>query len=123
VEGPHLKNLLLAGPPGCGKTIAIRCLAGRLADMRLAGFHTQEPREQGQRVGFEAVSLSGRISRSAHGFSPVCRTCTSNFTPWAYPQMRSTVDSTCRERDGTTRTGRSGSGTRAGRPAVGFTCT
>jgi nucleoside-triphosphatase len=52
-------KLLLTGPPGCGKTTAVLRLVGRLADLRLAGFYTQELREQGSRVGFEAVGLSG----------------------------------------------------------------
>jgi nucleoside-triphosphatase len=55
----HLaKNALLTGPPGCGKTTAVRRLVGRLPDLRLAGFYTLELREGGQRVGFEAVGLS-----------------------------------------------------------------
>jgi nucleoside-triphosphatase len=57
---------LLTGPPGCGKTTVIRHLAERLRDLRLAGFCTQEIRERGQRVGFEAVTLSGRRALLAH---------------------------------------------------------
>jgi nucleoside-triphosphatase len=57
---------LLTGPPGCGKTTVIRLLMERLGDLRLAGFYTQEIRAQGQRVGFEAVSLSGRRALLAH---------------------------------------------------------
>jgi nucleoside-triphosphatase len=49
---------LLTGPPGCGKTTALRRLVERLADLRLAGFYTQELREGGERTGFEAVGLS-----------------------------------------------------------------
>ena len=56
---PTAKNLLLTGPPACGKTTVIRRLIERLTDLRLAGFYTQELREHGQRVGFEAVGLSG----------------------------------------------------------------
>jgi nucleoside-triphosphatase len=61
-----IKNLLLTGPPGCGKTTVMRRLVERLDDLRLAGFYTQEVREQGQRVGFEAVSLSGGRALLAH---------------------------------------------------------
>src|SRR5947209_3551645 len=61
-----ITNLLLTGPPGCGKTTVIRCLVERLGDLHLAGFYTQEVREQGQRVGFEALSLSGRRALLAH---------------------------------------------------------
>lgn len=51
-------NLLLTGPPSCGKTTAILRLVERLPDLRLAGFYTQEIREGGGRVGFEAVGIS-----------------------------------------------------------------
>jgi nucleoside-triphosphatase len=60
------KNILLTGSPGCGKTTVIHRLIERLADLRLAGFYTQELREHGQRVGFEAVSLSGQRAVLAH---------------------------------------------------------
>src|SRR5262245_8784877 len=64
------KNLLLTGPPGCGKTTVVRGLIGRLADLRLTGFYTQELREGGNRVGFEAVGLStGRRGLLAHARS------------------------------------------------------
>jgi nucleoside-triphosphatase THEP1 len=37
------KNMLLSGPPGCGKTTIIRKIIQHLfADQRLAGFYTQE---------------------------------------------------------------------------------
>lgn len=63
---PAPKNLLLTGPPACGRTTVIRRLIERLGDLRLAGFYTQELREHGQRVGFEAVSLSGQRAVLAH---------------------------------------------------------
>jgi nucleoside-triphosphatase len=64
------KNLLLSGQPGCGKTTAVRRLVEHLADLRLAGFFTQELRELGTRVGFEAVGLSsGRRAVLAHARS------------------------------------------------------
>lgn len=62
----HPKNILVTGPPGCGKTTVIHRLIERLGDIRLAGFYTQELREHGQRVGFEAVGLSGQRAILAH---------------------------------------------------------
>ena len=61
-----IKNVLLTGPPGCGKTTVIRQVVGRLVDLRLAGFYTKEIRQQGQRVGFEAVGLAGQSAMLAH---------------------------------------------------------
>jgi nucleoside-triphosphatase len=55
---PSPKNLLLTGPPACGKTTAILRLVERLSDLRLAGFYTAEVREHGNRVGFEAIAIS-----------------------------------------------------------------
>jgi nucleoside-triphosphatase len=65
LEG-SLTNVLLTGLPGCGKTTVIRRLVERFDGLRLAGFYTQELRAQGQRVGFEAISLSGRRVLLAH---------------------------------------------------------
>jgi nucleoside-triphosphatase len=67
MSGPTARNLLLTGLPGCGKTTAVLRLVDRLTDLRLAGFYTQELREHGSRVGFEAVGLSsGRRAPLAH---------------------------------------------------------
>jgi nucleoside-triphosphatase len=63
------KHLLLTGPPGCGKTTAILRLVERVRDLRLRGFYTEEVRERGQRVGFDAVGLSGRRVVIAHARS------------------------------------------------------
>lgn len=64
------KNLLLTGPPSCGKTTAVLRLVERLAGLRLAGFHTRELREDGSRVGFEAIGISsGRHALLAHARS------------------------------------------------------
>ncbi len=60
------KNLLLTGPPGCGKTTVVRRVVETLGDLHLAGFYTRELREGGQRVGFEIVGLGGRRSILAH---------------------------------------------------------
>lgn len=59
------RKILLTGPPGCGKTTVVRRGVERLRD-RLAGFYTQEIREHGQRLGFEAVGLGGQSAVLAH---------------------------------------------------------
>jgi nucleoside-triphosphatase len=61
-----IKNLLLTGPPGCGKTTVLQKVAEQLGDLRLAGFLTLELREHAQRVGFEAVGLGGHRAILAH---------------------------------------------------------
>lgn len=54
-------RLLLTGPPRCGKTTVVRRVAEGFPG-RAAGFYTQEVRERGRRVGFEIVTLDGRIA-------------------------------------------------------------
>jgi nucleoside-triphosphatase len=61
-----VKNILLTGSPGCGKTTVVQAVIGRVRDLRLAGFFTQEIRKNGQRIGFEAVGLKGNRSILAH---------------------------------------------------------
>ena len=52
-------QILLTGTPGCGKTTLVRRVIEQLRDLRLAGFITQELRnEVGQRIGFEAIGLN-----------------------------------------------------------------
>jgi nucleoside-triphosphatase len=65
---PHAiaKNILLTGLPGCGKTTVIRRVVERLGHLRLAGLYTQEIRQHGQCVGFEAVGMHGQSARLAH---------------------------------------------------------
>jgi nucleoside-triphosphatase len=53
--------LLLTGPPGSGKTTALRHAADRLRHRRLGGFYTQEIRRRGERVGFRAVTFDGAM--------------------------------------------------------------
>ena len=62
----RFKNLLLTGPPGCGKTTVLERVLEHLGELRLAGFLTLELREHGQRVGFEAVGLGGQRAILAH---------------------------------------------------------
>jgi nucleoside-triphosphatase len=63
---PQPTNLLLTGRPGCGKTTMVRRVVEGLGGLRLAGFYTQEIREQGRRLGFEAIGLGGQSSTLAH---------------------------------------------------------
>jgi nucleoside-triphosphatase len=56
--GPgSLSNLLLTGPPGCGKTTVVNRAVEQLGRLRIAGFYTGELRDAGRRTGFEAVGL------------------------------------------------------------------
>jgi nucleoside-triphosphatase len=61
-----ITNLLLTGPPGCGKTTVIRRVVEILKGRRLAGFYTEELREHGQRLGFKAIGLGGGKTMLAH---------------------------------------------------------
>jgi nucleoside-triphosphatase len=56
---------LLTGPPGCGKTTAIRRTVAQL-DIPAGGFYTQEIREAGRRKGFRIMTLDGREGVLAH---------------------------------------------------------
>jgi nucleoside-triphosphatase len=60
------RRILLTGLPGSGKTTVVCRLAGLLAGRSLAGFHTEEIRDAGQRVGFRATTLSGHSCVLAH---------------------------------------------------------
>jgi nucleoside-triphosphatase len=60
------KNLLLTGPPGCGKTTVIHRIIEQLKHRRLGGFYTEEIRQHGSRRGFQAVGLGGAVAVLAH---------------------------------------------------------
>jgi nucleoside-triphosphatase len=51
--------LLLTGPPGVGKTTALRRVCERLRIDPLRGFHTEEVRAGGVRQGFRLVTFEG----------------------------------------------------------------
>ncbi len=51
--------ILLTGPPGCGKTTAIRTVLSQLP-VEAGGFYTAEVREGGVRTGFCLRTLDGR---------------------------------------------------------------
>lgn len=58
--------LLLTGPPGVGKTTALRAAARKLVGVRLVGFYTEEIRERGERRGFRLVSFDDEQAIIAH---------------------------------------------------------
>jgi nucleoside-triphosphatase len=60
------RNILITGRPGTGKTTVIARLAEMLRGRIVAGFHTEEIRESGQRKGFSAITLSGGSCTLAH---------------------------------------------------------
>lgn len=58
-------KVLLTGKPGCGKTTLVQrvleCYRGAAG-----GFYTREVREAGTRLGFEILTLDGRLGTLAH---------------------------------------------------------
>jgi nucleoside-triphosphatase len=61
-----MKNLLLTGLPGVGKTTLIKKISEALKDSHPAGFYTEEIRERGVRKGFALTSLDGRKGILSH---------------------------------------------------------
>lgn len=59
------KNILLTGPPGCGKSTIIEKVVQRI-NLPCIGFFTREMRERGRRVGFSIATLDGRRGIMAH---------------------------------------------------------
>jgi nucleoside-triphosphatase len=61
-DGPaRTTNLLLTGPPGVGKTTAIRRTLGLLPEVTLGGFVTAAIEERGRRTGFSIRDLRGPV--------------------------------------------------------------
>ena len=61
-----IKNILITGVPGIGKTTLIKKLAEELKGHRPVGFYTEEIREGGVRKGFELLSLDRRKGILSH---------------------------------------------------------
>jgi len=61
-----IKNILITGQPGIGKTTLIKKLAEELMDLHPSGFYTTEIRNAGIRKGFELISLDGRKEILSH---------------------------------------------------------
>ncbi len=59
------KNILLTGPPRCGKSTVVEKLVARI-ERPATGFFTREIREGGQRVGFAITTLDGKEGLLAH---------------------------------------------------------
>ena len=53
-------RILVAGPPGVGKTTLVRRVLELLPGVRAAGFYTREVRAWSGRTGFRVIALDGR---------------------------------------------------------------
>lgn len=60
------KCFLVTGSPGVGKTTLIARVLENLRtsnpNLKIQGFFTREIRQEGERVGFEVVTLDGRTA-------------------------------------------------------------
>jgi len=59
------KNILLTGPPRCGKSTVIEKVVKEI-HKSVTGFFTREIREKGRRVGFSIITLDGKGGVLAH---------------------------------------------------------
>jgi nucleoside-triphosphatase THEP1 len=59
------RNILIAGPPGCGKSTLIEKVVERI-DRPVTGFFTREIKGKGRRVGFSINTLDGGEGILAH---------------------------------------------------------
>jgi len=64
--GNKAPKILLTGPPGCGKTTAIMQIARSLDNKKLAGFYTEEIRQNKRRKGFRWIGFDGNAGMLAH---------------------------------------------------------
>ena len=59
------KNILVTGPPRCGKSTLIEKVILRI-EKPMTGFFTREIKEKGKRVGFSITTLDGKKGVLAH---------------------------------------------------------
>jgi len=59
------RNILVTGPPRCGKSTLIERVVGRI-QKPMTGFFTREMRQGGTRVGFSITTLDGKKGVLAH---------------------------------------------------------
>ena len=60
-----MKNILICGPPGVGKTTLIKKILENI-NLRAGGFYTEEIEENSRRVGFKIISLDNQKGILAH---------------------------------------------------------
>jgi len=60
-----MKNILICGPPGVGKTTLIKKILKKI-NLRAGGFYTEEIRGRSNRVGFKIISLDNQEGILAH---------------------------------------------------------
>jgi len=61
-----IKNILITGTPGVGKTTLVKKIVEKLRPLRPVGFYTGEIREGGARKGFTLTAPDGRASILSH---------------------------------------------------------
>jgi nucleoside-triphosphatase len=59
------RNILVTGPPGCGKSTLIEKVVNKM-EGPVGGFFTREIKESGRRVGFSINTVDGREGILAH---------------------------------------------------------
>ncbi|MBE0432686.1 AAA family ATPase [candidate division WOR-3 bacterium] len=60
-----MTNIVLVGPPRIGKTTIIKAVVAKLSG-KCAGFYTEEIKENGERVGFQLVTVDNTSCTLSH---------------------------------------------------------